>query len=180
MAETPAELMRRAAALMLQRADAASPGTWHEMCMGSEGCSVINDGRLRERKHVCFSGRKEWKADHADTEHIASWGPIPVRAVAKWLNDEGVRALGLDGWEDSDAYPLMLEGFAHPLAVARDYLGAMTAIAKPEAGQRLPATRTVFEGLIEARSGAWGPLTAVELAAVAGVLDIIDRIERTP
>jgi hypothetical protein len=122
MPESPAELMRRAAALMWQRAEAASPGPWHQMCMGSEGCSVINDGKLRDRKHVSFSGRKEWKADHADAEHIAGMHPLVALPVAKWLHDEGERALGLDGWEDSDAYPLMLEGFAHPLAVAHAYL----------------------------------------------------------
>ncbi|HMG61659.1 MAG TPA: hypothetical protein VK599_01810 [Streptosporangiaceae bacterium] len=67
MTMTPAETLRSAAKLVRERAQAASPGPWHQMCMGSEGCSVINDGRLRERRHVSFSGRKEWKADHADT-----------------------------------------------------------------------------------------------------------------
>jgi hypothetical protein len=86
MNESPAVTLRRAASLMRGRAEAASPGPWHQMCMGSEGCSVINDGHLRERKHVSFSGRKEWKADHADAVHIASWGPVPATAVADLLD----------------------------------------------------------------------------------------------
>jgi hypothetical protein len=83
--ENPAEILRRAANLMRARTDAASPGPWHQLCMGSEGCSVINDGHLRERKHVSFSGRKEWKADHADATYIASWHPLVTVAVADWL-----------------------------------------------------------------------------------------------
>ena len=83
--ETPAEVLRRAATLMRERAEVASPGPWHQMCMGSEGCSVLNDGHLRERKRVSFSGRKEWKADHADATHIASWHPLVAADFAAVL-----------------------------------------------------------------------------------------------
>ena len=120
---SPAETLRSAAALMRERANAASPGPWHEMCLGSEGCSVLNDGRLRERKHVSFSGRKEWKADHADAEYIAGMSPLVGLALADWLDKEAERAGELSGYEDSAAYPLMLSGYRHPLAVARAFLG---------------------------------------------------------
>jgi hypothetical protein len=115
--EDPAETMRRAAMLMRERAGAASPGPWHQMCMGSDGCQVLNDGRLRERKHVSFSGRKEWKADHADAEHIASWNPLVALAVADWLDNEAVNAPG-----PGDVY---LRGgrIAYALTVACAYLG---------------------------------------------------------
>ena len=48
--ETPAAELREAAALLREHVDAATPGRWHHMCLGSEGCQVLNDGHLRERK----------------------------------------------------------------------------------------------------------------------------------
>lgn len=78
--------LRTAAKLMRERAHAATGGHWHHMCMGSEGCAVINDGRLRERKHVAFFGRKEWKADHADAQYVASMPPAVALAVADLLD----------------------------------------------------------------------------------------------
>ena len=48
-------------------------------------------------------------------------------AVADWLETEAENAAGMDGYEDSDAYPLMLAGFRHPLSVARAYLGETDA-----------------------------------------------------
>jgi len=80
------EELRTAAKLMRERGQAATGGRWHHLCMGSEGCAVINDGHLRERKHVAFSGRKEWKADHADAQYIASMPPPVALAVADWLD----------------------------------------------------------------------------------------------
>lgn len=129
MPESPADLIRRAEALMRQRAEAASPGRWNEMCMGSEGCSVLNDGRLRDRKHVSFSGRKEWKADHADAEHIASWGPVPVGAVAHWLEGRARDAdcARFDGgmWSLDDCDEPV--GVEEAIKVARAYLREVPA-----------------------------------------------------
>ena len=112
---SPAETLYAAARLMREKAEAASPGPWHQMCMGSEGCSVINDGRLRERRHVSFSGRKEWKADHADAEHVAGMHPLVALAVADWLESEARHADGGEGGIDCTP--------KHPLAVALAYLG---------------------------------------------------------
>jgi hypothetical protein len=112
--EAPAELIRRAATLMRQRAEAASPGPWQEMCMGSEGCSVLNDGRLRDRKHVSFSGRKEWKADHADAEHVAGMDPFVALAVAGWLDTFEGRLCDQD---------FAVPDWNAALAIARAYLG---------------------------------------------------------
>ena len=108
--ETPAETLRAAASLMRFRANAASPGPWHQMCMGSDGCQVLNDGHLRERKHVAWSGRKEWKADHADAEYVASMHPMVALAVADWLVQAEAR-----GPESTD--------YLAALKVAHHYLG---------------------------------------------------------
>jgi hypothetical protein len=114
VAEFPADEIRRAAALMREKAEAASPGPWHHMCLGSEGCQVINDGHLRERKHVSFSGRKEWKADHADAQHIAGMHPLVALAVADWLSTFAGR-----GCDQDFAVP----DWNGALAIARAYLG---------------------------------------------------------
>ena len=96
------------------------------MCMGSEGCSVLNGGHLRERKHVSFSGRKERKADHADAEHIASWNPLVAVAVAGYLETEAHQAPGIGG--------VYLRGgrTAYALSVARAYLGEPPMTDKPD------------------------------------------------
>lgn len=82
VAESAAVILRRAEALSRERVAAASPGPWREMCLGSEGCQVLNDGHLRDRKHVSFSGRKEWKADHADAQYVALMDPLVGAAMA--------------------------------------------------------------------------------------------------
>jgi hypothetical protein len=112
----PAGTLRRAAKLMRERAEAASPGPWHQMCMGSEGCLVLNDGHLRDRKHVSFSGRKEWKADHADATYIASWNPLVAVAVADLLDK-------LAWMGELDPGLLSRVGCDEALAIARAYLG---------------------------------------------------------
>jgi len=82
----PAELLRAVAARMRELADAATPGTWSHNCMGSHGCQVYNDGRLREHKSVAFFGRKEWKADHADAAYVAAFQPAVAKATAQLLD----------------------------------------------------------------------------------------------
>jgi hypothetical protein len=113
--ESPAALIRRAAALMRERAEAASRGPWHQICLGSEGCQVINDGRLRDRKHVSFSGRKEWKADHADAVYIAGMHPLVALAVADLLESAAVEI-------DDGMHPGANPGSYGALAVAHAYL----------------------------------------------------------
>jgi hypothetical protein len=94
----PAAYLRKAAARMRAQRSAASPGRWHHMCVGSEGCQVLNDGHLRERKHVARFGRKEWKADHADAIYVAGMGPAVSEAVEALLDAvaAGVEAAGGD------------------------------------------------------------------------------------
>lgn len=110
----PAEELRLAAKLMRERAGTATLGPWQHMCLGSEGCLVLRtSGTLRERGHgrVARFGHKEWKADHADAEYVASMHPSVALAVADWL----------------DAEEAVIGGFREPdplaLAVARACLG---------------------------------------------------------
>jgi len=110
------EELRTAAKLMRERGHAATGGRWHHLCMGSEGCAVINDGHLRERKHVAFSGRKEWKADHADAQYIASMPPAVALAVADLLDK--IAWMG-----ELDAEMLARVGCDEAIAIARAYLG---------------------------------------------------------
>ena len=110
------EELRTAAKLMRERGHAATGGRWHHLCMGSEGCAVINDGHLRERRHVAFSGRKEWKADHADAQYIASMPPPVALAVAVLLDK--IAWMG-----ELDAEMLARVGCDEAIAIARAYLG---------------------------------------------------------
>ena len=109
--------LRLAATLLREHAQAATGGRWHHMCMGSEGCAVINDGHLRERKHVAFSGRKEWKADHADAQYIARMPPPVALAVADLLDK--IAWMG-----ELDAEMLARVGCDKAIAIARAYLGS--------------------------------------------------------
>jgi len=115
---TPAEELRAAAKLMRERAEAATPGPWKHMCMGSEGCITIRaSGTIRERGHgrVAKHGWKDWQADHADAEFVASVHPGVALAVADWL-DMAVSC----GCEPGDDHADIK---AAALAVARAYLG---------------------------------------------------------
>jgi len=115
MADTdPAAELREAARLMRERAQAATPGVWREMHLGSEGCMVINDGRLRERRRVAFFGCKEWKADHADASYVASMQPSVALAVADLLDK--IAWMG-----ELDREMLARVGCDEAIAIARAY-----------------------------------------------------------
>ena len=104
--ETPAETIRRAAALMRERAEAAmrdgaSKPPWAVGARQSCGCcEVVTDA----------DGSQITVADDRQSGHIASWHPFAALAVADWLDaaaqawDEGME------WDEA-------------LAVARAYLG---------------------------------------------------------
>jgi hypothetical protein len=94
-----AELMTRAAALMRERANAATPGPW------------LNRRGPREHVVRADGGSVADTVWREDRRHIASWHPVVALAVADWL-DEAAESwrLGTD---------LSLEA----LAVAQAYLG---------------------------------------------------------
>lgn len=115
--ESPADEIRRAAALMRERAENATSGPWQHMCLGSEGCLVLRKSgtvRDRGRGRVARFGQKEWKADHADAGFVAGMSPLVALAVAEWLDMEAhmceVRGNSLEGHT------------FHALKVARAYL----------------------------------------------------------
>lgn len=84
------EELRLAAKMLRERADAATPGPWQHMCLGSEGCQVLRaSGTVRERGRgrVARFGLKDWQADHADAEYVASMPPTVALAIADWLDE---------------------------------------------------------------------------------------------
>lgn len=116
----PAAYLRKAAARMRDQRVAASPGRWHHMCLGSEGCQVLNDGHLRDRKRVSRCGSKEWKADHADAIYIAGMGPLVSEAVETMLNAVAADVESMGAGECPCAY---LDYFHQVMNIAGAFLG---------------------------------------------------------
>lgn len=98
-----AETLRRAAALMRERAEAATPGPWsaadeHELlggdaepawCVsrmrpGYESMSPT-EGYMYDLAETSINGRHQ-EFDGPNAEHIASWHPAVALAVADWLD----------------------------------------------------------------------------------------------
>lgn len=71
------DLLRRAAALMRERAEKATPGTWQA---NPDGLVWANPPRLGDP----VSGSTEIE----DAQHIASWHPAVALAAADWLEAE--------------------------------------------------------------------------------------------
>ena len=94
-----ASLLREAAALMRERAEAARPDhPWYDRGDIAEGMAAFTD-----------SGDEP----HIDAEHIASWHPAVALAVADWLDETA---------KDLDAL-MTYGGHVPALVVARAYLG---------------------------------------------------------
>ena len=116
-----AETLRRAAALMRERAEAATTHPFGRSWTASPHGDV-------------HTGYSEWICDSADggtAEHIASWHPAVALAVADWLDAE---ARQIDAYLAKQADPTWRfaglwtraaeERHAHALTVAQTYLGA--------------------------------------------------------
>ena len=85
-----AAVLREAAALMRERAEAATAGPWRVGAEGSEGSRVNpKTGDKREDSHwiASVNGRVQ-PEDGYNATHIASWHPAVALAVADWLEDE--------------------------------------------------------------------------------------------
>ncbi len=102
-----AEVLRRAASLMRERAQAATDAPWVvERAHPDMPAYVAHEGWW-----VIASRTEQW-----DAEHIASWHPAVALAVADWLDSAADRfdqATTLAG-ADAD----------HAVTVARAYLGS--------------------------------------------------------
>lgn len=118
-----AETLRRAAALVRERAEGASAGPWEALALGSEGYAVLAErpaeSKLRSRLRVARLGWEEWDTDKANAEHIASWHPAVALAVADWLEFEA----NVHEASIRNAAPADHRLSTHALAVARAYLG---------------------------------------------------------
>ena len=98
MTESPVDTFRRAAALMRERAEAATPGPWEYAGNGdiTHGLKVI-EGGIRQADWVASvdtgdGDLAEAGTDEANALHIASWHPLAALAVAEWLEWTADRA----------------------------------------------------------------------------------------
>lgn len=103
-----ADVLRRAASLMRERAEAATPGPWTEDEI--LGCACCRAVRWDHRTRVL-------DASDNDTPHIASWHPAVALAVADWLENS---ATTIEGLADVGSSVVVPPGC---YAVARAYLG---------------------------------------------------------
>lgn len=126
-----AEILRRAAALMQERAGAATPGPWESGTDGwtetvsgdgEDWCFVRRVGSASDITEHMLHGQPEIDSQTmADAEHIAAWDPAVALAVADWL-DSLVDAMTNPNARYGGASTGREEASA--LAVARLYLGA--------------------------------------------------------
>ena len=105
---TEAETLRRAAALMRERAEAATPGPWSNRRGPGEHIVRHDSGAPLANTNT-----------RADRRHIASWHPVVALAVADWM-EALVRAVERSGVAH---YPEPASIHDAALAVARAYLG---------------------------------------------------------
>lgn len=123
--ENPAETMRRAAAQMRERAEAATPGPWKHApgsWLGETYAAVLDTGGIPQdpTTWLMATGRGG-PSREADAVHAASWHPLVALAVADWLDRE---AALLDAQVFPQSDPVMER---YPLAVARTYLDGREA-----------------------------------------------------
>ena len=128
-----ADLLRRAAALMRERAEAATPGPWR--FTDSEAVNDVWDGGMvvvSTDADPIANVLDEWyepdpgePAPINDAEHIASWHPAVALAVADWLDATAAEHESDSGNERADAFFAAFDTAPDvaALAVARAYLG---------------------------------------------------------
>lgn len=112
---TGAEVLREAAALMRERAEAASrshPGAWLVGDMEDEHATLYY---VRTAQGGYDGAVSEVIASQSAATHIASWDPAVALSVANWL--DGVAT----AFEDGDH--LLRPDRGRALAVARAFLG---------------------------------------------------------
>jgi hypothetical protein len=110
------DVLRRAARLMRERAEAATPGPWRDFTYGDPMMHYVDAG---PNTNLVASGAF-W--ENADAAHIASWHPAVALAVADWL-DLVARAVDAAGGMKAATLATQANAYA-ALDVARKYLGA--------------------------------------------------------
>lgn len=116
-----AEILREAAALMRERAEAATAGRWEPMAGafgnpsdGPDHMRVVTEGWSDAYDVEHTVARTEYDQQGGnDAEHIASWHPTVALLVADLLNN-------IIGAQEQDVSAIELDA----LAVARAYLGS--------------------------------------------------------
>lgn len=81
-----AELLRRAASLMRERAEGATPGPW-EVYSGPRKMYVESVAAEDASGNPVPIMQSIDRGAFADVGHIASWHPVVALAVADWLDD---------------------------------------------------------------------------------------------
>jgi hypothetical protein len=124
-----AEVLRRAASLMRERAEAATPPPWH-VDYRQHVYAALAAPQVRydapSNNYTTAVAPMVWDRN---AEHIASWHPAVALAVADWLDDTADR---LDDdlatyrpdrtrYDSTEAW--VERNYRQPLAVARAYLG---------------------------------------------------------
>jgi hypothetical protein len=112
--EHAAETMRRAAALMRERAGGCEPRRWHWEALGEKRYPqrVSSDGNVALIAETFIDpAHRPYEA-----EHIASWHPLVALAVAEWLETEA-QLHGIRGHNSGEGHTFQA------LKVARAYLG---------------------------------------------------------
>lgn len=117
MNESPAETMRRAAALMRERAKAATPGPWRPVAgiWGTETFAAVigSEGVPEDAGTWLMATGRGAASQEADADHASSWHPLVALPVAEWLDEVADdRHACLDAWVERAAFK-----------VARAYLG---------------------------------------------------------
>jgi hypothetical protein len=104
-----AQKLRKAAALMRERAETATPGPWQVGQDVDSGQRFIYDERWTELAEVA-----EWSRWLGNPEHIASWSPGIAVLVALVLDNHA---------DEHGSYDCQWEEPCGPLQLARAYLG---------------------------------------------------------
>ena len=115
--ESPSAVLRRAAGLMLERAEAATPGKWQQVTSQGVGISAspFDSSTLATTHH-----RSGVDQSARDAAHVASWHPAVAVKVATSLEQA---AAILDEAADGPL-AMAMRAIAEPLVdVARAYLG---------------------------------------------------------
>lgn len=116
------EELRQAAALMRERAEAATPGPWEVLWNAVAYVDTVADPSDPTGQTPMQHPEKIADANQVDRAHIASWHPAVALAVADWLEAEAQAHFHI-GDEVRSVYDQPNMG-GPALAVARAYLGS--------------------------------------------------------
>jgi hypothetical protein len=116
-AESPAEVMRRAAKLMRERAEGCEPRRWFRYDTGKD-----YPQRIASEGNVALIAETFIDPSHRpyEAEHIASWNPLVAAAVADWMDAAAATAAR------AEAEGASVHADSHALKVARAYLGEVS------------------------------------------------------